>query len=486
MSYYYYGYGIGVTSSEARSIANVLSGQLKVKIKEGQAWAYNFKDKAITYRKEDLYSLTSKDVTANLLHEAGHAKYSLCPSKLKWGKNVKKKHQVKLKHIVNVIEDFRIEDKVRVRYPHAKTYLPLYSFKTEFELNFFANQYQMNTGKISRYLGYCFGLYSEIADLPIYFQDPDITKAVKKTKKAGKAARYLGSTQAIADVISKDIYPHIVKFLEEHEEKALEGVKLVLSMGNPPADPWQDLYPEVKHLVAPTTAYLSRVLTDNKFDKFGGKFASGAKIDSRRLYKFRVGDTRLFQRRILRKTKDYAFSFLVDASGSMRGGPMREAVKAAILFSHTLGRLNIPFSIHSFNTRLKDYKQLGEEFIPFGRKTANMWEDIWDESGSSHAGGTWDATAIRSHSNKMAKYSGKKIMFVITDGDTNDGDYSLKNEVRKAEARGIEMVGIGIGGYAGEFVRDNYKDHAYVDDIEKLPKVLAVKLKEKLALKGGI
>ena len=86
----------------------------------------------------------------------------------------------------------------------------------------------------------------------------------------------------------------------------------------------------------------------------------------------------------------------------------------------------------------------------------------------------------------MAKYSGKKIMFVITDGDTNDGDYSLKNEVRKAEARGIEMVGIGIGGYAGDFVRDNYKDHAYVDDIEKLPKVLAVKLKEKLALKGGI
>lgn len=481
---------IGVTPMEARVIANTLSGQLKVQIKNGRDWAYNFDNKTITYRQSDLWSLTETDVVANFLHEAGHAKYSIGPKQLTWGPPVEKKDEGKLTQIVNVIEDFRIEDTLRAYYPYAKDYLPLYSFKTAHELKVYSQAYFEGTGRQSRYIQYCSVIWSYLANQDIVLPDKEIMAAAEKTRLAAEKARLGKDTQEVADIIRKEIYVHIKKFLDEFNSQVLRSVTIVYASGPPPTPPWQDPYPLIRPLIIPTAAILSRFLTDMKFDKFSGTFRTGPKINVRRLYKSRLGETRLFMRRKAAKTKDYRFALVVDESGSMQGLKIKHAVEAAMLFAYTLERLSIPYSLHGFNRRIYHYKDINLPLIKRYHET--IFKKMHDDVNTPAAEYNNDGLAIHEVSLKMLaeKNYKRRVMFVISDGAPAESSEGiayrpLGNIVQRYEKQGIDIIGFGIGG-GTEAVKDYYQTHVAVDKVEDLPKAIGRELKRKLAPKGGI
>src|SRR4030042_1275438 len=310
----------GITPYEAQQIASVLSGGLKVKIKEGNEWLYNYLDKTIYYRKEDLFSLRQLDVVANLLHEAGHAKYSTNPSKLKDGSKVpkeKENHRKGLKELLNMIEDFRIEDKLRMEYPYAKDYLPLYSFKTAFILNLLSQRFIDFGEKVPRIIVYCHAIYAQLAKVPFKIKDKQIIKKVKLTTQSALKARKTKNTDEVLKIIVNEIYPHIKDLLDEYKPLSSQPMVAFSSSSSSSVPIYNDLYPSIKHLIKPTTNRFNRLLTDTKFDKLAGKFRTGKQLDKRRLYKFRLGETRLFQRKIEASTKDYVVSLVIDESGSM-------------------------------------------------------------------------------------------------------------------------------------------------------------------------
>lgn len=470
-------YCFGVTPTEAHQIANLISGNLKVRIKEGEEWLYQFDEKTIYYRPADLSYLTEIDVVANLLHEAGHAKYSTSPSRLSYKRKVPPAHQKPLKEgVINLIEDFRIEDKLRASYPHAKDYLPLYSFKTAFILQKAKEQFML--GKTPKYLEFCGGLYAHLAGVPNPVIDPEVRERVELTKEWAVKARHTKNTQALTDIVVNKIYPHIKEYLNNFPDRTME-IRVVYSDVETP--PYQDLYPTIKNLINPTANRLNRVLTDVKFNKLAGKYRTGKKLNKRRLYRFRLGDDKLFQRRLEPSTKDYAFALVVDESGSMAdGNRIREAVRSAILFSYVLDKLKIPFSLHGFNKKIKHYKKPSETFTP---KTKKIFGKMFL---GAYTGGennnTNDAWAINQVAKLMMGYKGKRVMMVVSDGNPYpDGEglkYILPQEIKKAEKMGIEVIGIGIG--SEQNVDEYYRLCLDVPTVENLPEAIIAMLKNKL------
>lgn len=469
----------GVSSLEARQIANIVSGKLRVNIKQGNNWSYNFDTKTIQYRDLDLSYLTQEDVVANLLHEGGHAKYSIGPQSLVFP-GVKDKHKKPLKELVNVIEDFRIEDLLRKYYPYALDYLPEYSFKTLHMLNSIEAHFSSKGEKIPSFLIYCFGIYGALAKCPFSLVEKRVIKKVNLTKKSALKARLVANTQILTDIICTEIYPHIKDLLDECPNRQ-SHLGFYISTEECPPERFKDPREKTRSLIQPTAKSLEKVLTAKNKSGYAGKFRTGPKLDKRRLYRFKLDDFRLFKRRYEENNLDYVFSLVVDESGSMTGKKTENAQAACFLFATVLDKIKIPFSLHGFNSLIKHYKGFQEAYsqekgLEIIRKMSKNTYDV------SQAGYNNDGQAISEVASKMKGTAEQKIMIVISDGDpapTGIGhNFDLCTEIKKAEKQGVKVIGVGIG--EGQRVAEYYHTNLVVRDIEDLPQTIVSQLKKEL------
>ena len=474
----------GVTPAEAQTIASVLSGELKVKISPGQYWNYNYDDKTIYYRRVDLSTLTEDDVVSNLLHEAGHAHYSNNPRDVIFSGVSNPSHAQKLgDHLLNIPEDFRVEDKLRDYFPYANNYLPEYSFKTIYALESLVKG-QYSDGDVPKYIQYCILAYETLSGIKLESVnsdtfDKDVHEAIAKTATAILGARKAQSTFDIGGIIGRDIYPHIQQFLDEFSNPGNPFTKVILSEEERPE--YEDLFPDIKNLIPPTQAALNRVLTDSKFDKYVGRFRSGKLIDGGKLYKYKLGDTKLFSRRYEAKTKEYVVSLVIDKSGSMYderdeytgeegNGKINNAIRTAILLAHVLDKMGIAFSIHGFADRTKHYKKPLESFDP----GTPIFQDIFESD--SEGGGTAIGSAITQVTKLIRPYKERKIMFVVTDGQSGD---DIIRPIEEATRLGIDVVGVGIG-RDSDYVDRSFKTKLTIRNPNELPKRIVKELKKKL------
>lgn len=507
-----------ITPIEAKSIASVLSGSLRVPIAVGDSWAYHFDTKTITYRELDLYKLTELDVVANFLHEAGHAIYSTSPADLSYnGKVTKASHQRKLALMTNVIEDFRIEDLLRGDYPYAIEYLPLYSFKTLHELRYYEDKLRDNKGKVQKYLSFLMACWNYLSYNTIVSKDKDINKRVQKVKAALLEGREANSTQSVSSVIGDKIYPIIKDLLEEFDDQKLQeaegkgrslaGVAAVGGSGAG-ADDMDlqdmvfslDLYPELRGTITKTTTTLRRVLTDTMFTRYGGRHRSGSQIDATRLYKPRSGDFKVFKRRIDPEHKDYVVMMAVDISGSMadHGGVWNphftvvdsgdnesrrlvsskivSAVKGVVTLGHVLHNLQIDYGIVAFETSAHLVKPPHE---PFSRNRMYLHSKQLREMVWKFGGGTNIRAGLRQSIEAIKHYPSKKIIICLTDG-APDYNSEPKHVLPMADKLGIHVVGVGIGARGVDGVKTHFPHHVLVPDVTDLPVALAKTLKTSL------
>jgi len=138
--------------------------------------------------------------------------------------------------------------------------------------------------------------------------------------------------------------------------------------------------------------------------------------------------------------RDYAFSIVLDVSGSMAGRALAEALRGVIAVVEALAYFGIEVEVIGFDTMLYEAK-------PFD-KPLNAHAKGAIGSLKSSDEGTLMGRAIRESGKRLEKRRSKqKTMIVMTDGEPGDNAGAAIEEVRE---KGIEVIGVGIGSGTGD------------------------------------
>ena len=237
---------------------------------------------------------------------------------------------------------------------------------------------------------------------------------------------------------------------------------------------------------------LRSVMTDNKFDRVISNRTKG-KMDSRILYKARVGSSKIFKHKQERKGKDYSVLLLVDESGSMftsgRYHKINAAAKMMRFMVDSLQRVQIPCAVVGFNALVRVHKGFDTERdldelemeVRNGADHNALIEDeeyikLLEKAGIDENDGSTacnhDFDALQMAGDMLRARSGKKIMLVISDGipncdagGNNCGDYDqLKHDTEKirglvqdiGKGNNVIISGIGVQSDAVERIYPEY------------------------------
>lgn len=232
---------------------------------------------------------------------------------------------------------------------------------------------------------------------------------------------------------------------------------------------YNEFYDAIADSVNTSGAKFNRILKDNKFDRYTGRFRTG-ELNKRRLYKWKSQDYRIFQRRVERQNKDYAFSILMDTSGSMQGTQGTESMKGVVLMSEVLNRCKVPYEVAFFSSG----HQFGKEFNqPLSRaKVGQAATAVW-------GGGTDIYEPFKNIVEHMAgRKERHKVVVVLTDGEV--GSDQERESLRLMKKHGdIHYYGIGIGVKLDRLFRENHVEVNEVKDI--IPEFAAI-LKEHIKI----
>ena len=270
---------------------------------------------------------------------------------------------------------------------------------------------------------------------------------------------------------------------------------------SPPKDIDQDTlsYEAMYHEIMPILPFfkkkLNSIMKDNRYSRHGGSFRTG-KLNNKKLWRFHANSDKLFSRKMLRRHRDYKVTIMVDESGSMHGEKMRQAAKAACLFSEVLNAVGIDFEVRGFNSNEYMYKPFNEKF---SWKHRREMEAISRQRHTSGAGGNNDGFNIWLAADSLRKASTReteRILIMISDGqpaedyDTvprkyhkalptnkrNYKDFELRNEIAYA-SKDCVMIGVGI---RAPYVREYYPQPVLCDDVKELPPLVLQALKKNI------
>lgn len=115
---------------------------------------------------------------------------------------------------------------------------------------------------------------------------------------------------------------------------------------------------EIKQLVSRPT-FLRR-------DELTTRFEAGqkrGKLNSKTLYKSSLGSRRLFKKKLQNTDtiQSFAFSLLIDVSGSMDGNRIAHTTRAMIILAEVFKKMNIPFEIATFSNGAKHIKKFSQD-----------------------------------------------------------------------------------------------------------------------------
>jgi hypothetical protein len=189
--------------------------------------------------------------------------------------------------------------------------------------------------------------------------------------------------------------------------------------------------------------------------------------------------SKVFRQRVVSDTTDTAVCLLVDCSGSMSGKKFDMACAGAGALGEALKPSNINYSIYGFTNTVDEERPIIWLFNEFGEKvaTSELVKRFFKVSGGLWQNSDGDAIAYAT-SKLAARKEHRKVLIVLSDGSpagrehAGNIDYYTRQTVLTAEAKGIDVYGIGI--YDNNVTRF-YKKNVVVNDINELsPTILSV------------
>ncbi|MDP2203333.1 MAG: VWA domain-containing protein [Methylicorpusculum sp.] len=173
---------------------------------------------------------------------------------------------------------------------------------------------------------------------------------------------------------------------------------------------------------------------------------SGNRIDGRKLVRLSQGDSRVFERRTHKQAPNTALHLLVDASGSMnRCISLNSSITLADLAMDSAVALALALEgisgVNPAITRFPDeYTDNVNPLLKHGQKVrpnASVFSAITNGGTPLHTAIWYAAASV------MATKEDRKVIMVLTDGEPDDSD-AAKSVIRRCQATGIELVGVGI------------------------------------------
>lgn len=190
---------------------------------------------------------------------------------------------------------------------------------------------------------------------------------------------------------------------------------------------------EIKQLVARLTFLRREELTVRyQADQKRGK------LNSKKLYKASHGSRRLFKKKLENTDtiRSFAFSVLLDVSGSMSGARITHCTRALIILAEVFKKMQIPFELITFSDGAKTIKHFGAEL------DKNMERSIGGlvkhSGGGTNLNRGLDATKIHSQPEK------NKVVIVLSDGGVGHIPSFDEQYFMPWAKKGIKSVGFGI------------------------------------------
>jgi cobaltochelatase CobT len=172
----------------------------------------------------------------------------------------------------------------------------------------------------------------------------------------------------------------------------------------------------------------------------------GNRIDGRKLVRLSQGDSRVFERRTHKQAPNTALHLLVDASGSMNNRISQNspitlahiAMDSAVALALALEGISgvnpaITRFPHGDTNNVNPLLKHGQKVRP----NASAFSAITNGGTPLHTAIWYAAASV------MATKEDRKVIMVLTDGEADDYD-AAKSVIRRCEATGIELVGVGI------------------------------------------
>ncbi len=254
-----------------------------------------------------------------------------------------------------------------------------------------------------------------------------------------------------------------------------------------PISLYHRLYAQISPFIQHFEGVLENYLYQNTKPIYTGHFGSGQRPDLRKAMRYtrkieqniplEPSDTKIFLRRRLPTEREHYIALVLDESGSMAEPKRTAALKGLLLFMETLSHLKIKYAFIGFADTVVVHKKF-EELNQAQR------ERVFNEIAAYIPHGlTADADAISytTHLLKRESKQGLKLIIVITDGEgnvnhTGKGLMELQQEAQRA---GIEVIGIGIGGFITD-VKKYYQNAIQIRSLKELPLALGHILEKRI------
>lgn len=196
------------------------------------------------------------------------------------------------------------------------------------------------------------------------------------------------------------------------------------------------------------------------------------KLDSKKLYRARFGIKKVFKRKIpsTDTVRSFAFSIMLDTSGSMSGPRIVHSTRSLIVFAEVFNKMQIPFELITYEddaTIIKGFEQSYDNDMK--RKIAGLV--------TRSGGGTELHEGLKKVGLKKREEK-NKILMVLTDGDVGPiKPYNEKYFQPMRDKDGIKSIGIGIetDDYMKELCNGNT---ILVDNANKIPMEFVTLLKD--------
>ena len=192
-------------------------------------------------------------------------------------------------------------------------------------------------------------------------------------------------------------------------------------------------------------ASLQGLIQSNRYERPINK-RSGNRIDGRKLVRLSQGDSRVFEHRTHKQAPNTALHLLVDASGSMNN---RISPNSSISLAHVAMESAVALALalegisgvnpaitrfpHGDTDNVNPLLKHGQKVRP----NASAFSAITNGGTPLHTAIWYAAASV------MATREDRKVIMVLTDGEPDDYD-AAKSVIRRCEATGIELVGVGI------------------------------------------
>jgi hypothetical protein len=201
----------------------------------------------------------------------------------------------------------------------------------------------------------------------------------------------------------------------------------------------------------------------------------------------------VFQRKTERVYQDSAVSMVIDNSGSMNGPKAEIATNLLVSLAGELDNLRVPFEVVGFTTagQPSSCYTKGIRTFPIYINVVKRFEElyrrvryrfVWPD----YTHNTVEFPCIRYAAQRLVqRKETKKILFIITDGETESGASDLDSALRRVTKEyierltraGVYVVGFGI---KNSHIAGYCKDHIIVSDLNTFAKELYAKLSQML------